>query len=306
MSKGAESDTASSSLNMTLHPLVVINVSDHFTRARAQSGGKAGTRVFGALLGEQVGRHVEIANSFELKVVNGANGEPRADQEYLKTRLEQYKKTFPKYDMLGWYSTGAEVEPTDMDMHQALCEVTESLLYMLVDPVQAMAPGNRELPILIHESEVHVVADQPKMQFVAVSYKIDSIESERIAVDHVAHILPSGDSNSGSALSQHLGTQHTAITMLTERVDIIRRYLKAVADGEVPANHELLRQIKALCAKLPAMDTPAYHEEFLQDYNNTLLVTYLGSITKGMGSINELIDKYSSAFDKHSRRRGIF
>ena len=196
----ASAETASSSLNMTLHPLVVINVSDHFTRARAQSGGKAGTRVFGALLGEQKGRNVEIANSFEMKMVVNAAGAARADLDYLRTRLEQYKKTFPKYDMLGWYSTGAEVQPDDLELHKALCEVTESLLYMLVDPVQAMAPGNRELPILIHESEVHVVADQPMLQFVSVGYKIDSIESERIAVDHVAHILPSGDSNSGSAV----------------------------------------------------------------------------------------------------------
>ena len=63
----AKRDDATSSTNMTLHPLVVINVADHFTRARAQSGGQPGTRVFGALLGEQVGRHVEIANSFEVK-----------------------------------------------------------------------------------------------------------------------------------------------------------------------------------------------------------------------------------------------
>ena len=70
----ASAETASSSLNMTLHPLVVINVSDHFTRARAQSGGKAGTRVFGALLGEQKGRNVEIANSFEMKMVVNAAG----------------------------------------------------------------------------------------------------------------------------------------------------------------------------------------------------------------------------------------
>lgn len=300
-------DTASSSLNMTLHPLVVINVSDHFTRARAQSGGRPGARVFGALLGEQIGRHVEIANSFEMKMTVTASGETRADQDYLRTRLEQYKKTFPKYDMLGWYSTGSEVLPEDLPFHQALCEVTESLLYMLLDPAQAMAPGNRDLPILIHESEVHVVDEQPTMCFVSVAYKIDSIESERIAVDHVAHILPSGDSNSGSALTQHLGTQQTAITMLTERIEIVRSYLQLVADGTVPADHEILREIKSLCAKLPAIDTPRYHDEFMQDYNNTLLVSYLGCITKGMGSINELIDKYNSAFDRgHSRRRGIF
>ena len=147
-------DTASSSIKMTLHPLVVINVSDHFTRARAQSGGRPGARVYGALLGEQIGRHVEIANSFEMKMTTNAAGEARADPEYLRIRLEQYKKTFPKYDMLGWYSTGSEVLPGDLPFHQALCEVTESLLYMLLDPAQAMAPGNRDLPILIHESEV--------------------------------------------------------------------------------------------------------------------------------------------------------
>ena len=198
-----------------------------------------------------------------------------------------------------------------------------------------------------------MVDDQPTMRFVSVGYKIDSIESERIAVDHVAHILPSGDSNSGSALTQHLGTQQTAITMLTERIEIVRSYLQLVADGTVPADHEILREIKSLCAKartltthphhslpttqpspspftthnhhatthhstftltltltspqLPAIDTPRYHDEFMQDYNNTLLVSYLGCITKGMGSINELIDKYNSAFDRgHSRRRGIF
>ena len=62
---------------------------------------------------------------------------------------------------------------------------------MLLDPVQATVPANRELSILIHESEVHVVADQPTLQFVSVGYKIDSTESERIAVDHVA---PNGQS----------------------------------------------------------------------------------------------------------------
>ena len=37
--------------------------------------------------------------------------------------------------------------------------------------------------------------------FAVVPYKIDSIESERIAIDHVAHILPSGEGASGSAVS---------------------------------------------------------------------------------------------------------
>ena len=66
-------------LGLTLHPLVVINISDHFTRARCQTGGTGVLpRVFGILIGEQTGRRVEVANSFETKVVpNGEHCHPR-------------------------------------------------------------------------------------------------------------------------------------------------------------------------------------------------------------------------------------
>ena len=44
----------------------------------------------------------------------------------------------------------------------------------------------------------------------------------------------------------------------------------------------------------------------LEPSNNTLLVAYLGCITKGVGIVNDVVDKYNLAYDKHSRRRGIF
>ena len=155
-----------SNLNITLHPLVVINISDHYTRARAQAAvspaGPAGAStppcVYGAILGEQVrvgggprldhppyrrplgrgqrplgrackltsdgeqvGRRVELANSFELKMTKAPNGADAFDMEYLRTRLEQYKKTYPKYDMLGWYCTRAELLPSDMELQARHC-----------------------------------------------------------------------------------------------------------------------------------------------------------------------------------------
>merc|ERR1712087_817430 len=114
-----------------------------------------------------------------------------------------------------------------------------------LDPHSTYSAG-RELPINLYEPEVVMLDDAPTMRFSKVAYKVDSIESERIAVDHVAHILPSGDSNSSSALAQHMGGQYTAIAMLTERVDVILRYLRAVANKQVPVDHVLLRQIKSL------------------------------------------------------------
>lgn len=57
--------------DIVLHPLVILNVTDHFTRQRVNND--APQRVLGALLGIQQGRRVEIHTSFELvyDVVDG-------------------------------------------------------------------------------------------------------------------------------------------------------------------------------------------------------------------------------------------
>ena len=77
-----DSSSSASGLSYKLHPLVIVNVSDHYTRMRlATSRGKqAGSsqngveRVIGLILGEQTGRVVEICNSFELDYTVSENG----------------------------------------------------------------------------------------------------------------------------------------------------------------------------------------------------------------------------------------
>ena len=51
--------------DIILHPLVILNVTDHFTRQKVNNDNKP-QRVIGALVGVQTGRKVEIHTSFEL------------------------------------------------------------------------------------------------------------------------------------------------------------------------------------------------------------------------------------------------
>ena len=42
-----------------------------------------------------------------------------------------------------------------------------------------------------------------------------------------------------------------------------------------------------------------------QDYNDTLLAIYLASMTKGVSAVNDIVDKYTMAYEKTGgRRRG--
>lgn len=103
-------------VNLALHPLVILNISDHWTRGRVQNN-SSNVRVIGALLGNQTGRDVEIFNSFEL-IYEYVDNKVTIDLTYLAAKQEQFKKVFPLYDFLGWYSTGSDVTASDIEVHK--------------------------------------------------------------------------------------------------------------------------------------------------------------------------------------------
>jgi COP9 signalosome complex subunit 6 len=103
--------SSSSGLTFKLHPLVIVNVSDHHTRVKAQaacsgdssssSGAAAGQppRVFGCVIGVQRGRTVEIFNSFEL-VLDPVTG--TLDRAFLEKKQELCKLLLVSWDFLGF------------------------------------------------------------------------------------------------------------------------------------------------------------------------------------------------------------
>lgn len=297
-----EKEGGGGALEIELHPLVIINISDHFTRAKVESNATPPPRVIGALLGTQNGRNIEISNSFEL-VYHTLEGNIVVDTDYLKSKQEQFKKVFPTNDFLGWYSTGNAVQQSDIAIHKQFLEVNESPIFLILDAAAAYGSTTRDLPINIFESELHVVQDQPTLLFVKVPYRIQTGEAERIGVDHVARVTPAGGAE-GSQLTAHLVGLHNAIKMLNVRVKNLHSFLGAINDGTIPPDHGILRQTASLCNLLPAIDTPAFQEDFLKEYNDVLLVTYLASITKGTSTINELVEKYNTTYERHTRRRG--
>ncbi|CAM6033028.1 unnamed protein product [Sphagnum compactum] len=292
--------SSSSGLTFKLHPLVIVNLSDHYTRIKAQSGSSSPLpRVYGCVLGVQTGRTVEIFNSFELHYDATQNV---LDRAFLESKQEQYKKVFPKYDVLGWYSTGSDIQDSDMLIHKSLTDINESPVYLLLNP--AINHAQKDLPIAIFESELHVIEGVPSLIFVNASYTIETVEAERISVDHVAHIKPSDGNSAATQLAAHLTGMHSAIKMLNSRIRVLHHHLVSIQKGEAPYDHSLLRQVSSLIRRLPAIDSSRFQDDFLMEYNDTLLMTYLATITKCSSTMNELVDKFNTAYDKQNRRGG--
>ncbi|KAK6031044.1 Mov34/MPN/PAD-1 family protein, partial [Ostertagia ostertagi] len=174
------------SVECSLHPLVIINISEHWTRMRAQSRDKTAQKVFGAVLGKVDEGHVEMVNSFELRMFT-LDGHCRFNEEFLRQRLSQYKEVFPELEAVGWYCTGSDDLEQDEILLQSLFAVAiDSPLLVKLNPT-VDSQAKRKVPVKVYYSrETPLVSSGHEL--VEVDWTLISEQSERIGIDHIARL----------------------------------------------------------------------------------------------------------------------
>ncbi len=83
-----------SNLTVSLHPLVLLTISDHITRhqVRGYSG-----NIVGALLGQQKGREITLEHAFECNVQIDGQNQASLQTQWFEDRLQQCKRdTIPR------------------------------------------------------------------------------------------------------------------------------------------------------------------------------------------------------------------
>lgn len=279
-------------VTVALHPLVILNISDHYTRIKAQG---SALHAYGALLGQQSGRHLEIFNSFEM-IYSVSDG---IDMDYFRSKEEQFRQVFTDLDFLGWYTVGTSVpSESDVKIHKQMVTVNENSILMKLNPMSISS----NLPVTIYESVIDIVEHQSRMTFNQVTYTLVTEEAERIGVDHVGRVKTTGISEK-SQVSEYMQVQRSAIKMLQDRIKYILQYVKAVKTGELPVNQDIMREVSSLCQRLPVMNTSGFKKDFLEQYCDVSLMSYLATITQGCNMANELVLKFNLAFERQGGSR---
>jgi len=299
MAAQADEQAGGAQMDIRLHPLVILSIADHATRDRLQF---KKTRSVGALFGVQKGREVKIYETLEMSTTQIDAKVINIDQEAFDSDMKLFKEVYPTFELLGWYSTTAKINPdTDPVFHQFIMKFNEKPLFMLLDP----SPNEdaRELPIFVFEEEIHVVGDKTTRDFVKTAFKVDSDEAERVTAVHCAKVV-TDDNKDQSVVAPHYANLSKAIGSLRDRIRVLLQFLKDVGSGKAKADQRVLREIKGLMNRMPAMDTPDFKQEFLLEYNDALLVTYLTTLAKGEAHVTDVMEKFNIAFARQGRGYG--
>ncbi|KAL8824883.1 MAG: hypothetical protein Q9170_008011 [Blastenia crenularia] len=204
--------SSDSGLQIHLHPLVLLTISDHITRHILR---RREEPIIGALLGQHNGRDITLEHAFECQVVRGEQGAILLHQAWFQDRLQQYKDVHkePALELVGWFtmapSTGPELQHVPIHQ-QILQEYNETAVLLTVHPTDVLAGSGKggKLPLTIYESiyestqgarkaanddsdgdrsmDVDALESPLDLRFRELPYSVETGEAEMISVDFVA------------------------------------------------------------------------------------------------------------------------
>jgi len=275
-------------ITIKLHPLVVLNISQHFTRIRAQNlvpneSNKAPI-VGGVLMGKLSARSIDIRDTFEVPLHVDGGTITSINTEYLHNKAEHLTQVSDN-EVVGWYRTGSLLPRNeDETITKVMHEHKEATILLKVDPCSADR-GTNELPMTLYELEANGGLLQKK-------FVMEAKEAERTAVEGLANDYSGSSHEYGSLLR------------LYSKISVLEKYLKAIMAAELPPNPDLIRQINLIIQKLPI----APDETLNQTSTETSAISCLASITQGSQLLQQLLQKMEVIHEKKgggSRIRGL-
>jgi len=271
---------------VVVHPLVLLSVTDHFTRV-----GKTG-RVVGILLGKWTmgGTELDISNSFALPFDEDNKDSDIwfLDHDYLESMFTMFKKVNARERIVGWYHTGPRLKANDMAIHELI--------------QKSMPHGHDATLVVIDVSTDRQDSGLPTEAYVAVdtvredgkpvekTWKhlasgIGAEEAEEVGVEQ---LLRDVHNPTAGSLSQKITAQLASIRGLLQKLEQIHSYLSKVVNGKIPPNHQVMYHLQDVLSLVP--DLIPLTKSFHIETHDQLLPVYLSSLVRSIVALHCLIN----------------
>merc|ERR1711923_669404 len=270
---------------VTVHPLVLLSVVDHFNRMSKIGNQK---RVVGVLLGSWSSKtYLDISNSFAVPFDQDEK-DPTVwflDHQYLEQMYAMFKKVNAKERIVGWYHTGPKLHPNDIAINDLLRKYCSQSILVIVDA----KPNRIGLPTEAYRSveEVHDDGTPTIKTFEHVPSEIGAEEAEEVGVEHLLRDIK--DTTVGT-LSQKITNQLMGLKGLNQKLRDMVSYLEQVADGKMPMNHQITYLLQDIFNLVPDLTTTNFVKSINVNTNDQMMVVYTASLIRSIIALHNLIN----------------
>ncbi|KAK9473956.1 maintenance of mitochondrial structure and function-domain-containing protein [Dipodascopsis tothii] len=297
------------SQTVTLAPLVLLSVVDHYNRT--VKGTKK--RVVGVLLGQNTGAVVSVTNSFAVPFEED-DKDPSVwflDHNYVENMNDMFKKVNAREKLIGWYHTGPKRRAADLEINDLFKKYTPNPLLVVVDvePKSINVPTDAYFAV----EEIKDDGTTTARTFVHTPSIIEAEEAEEIGVEHLLRDIR--DAAVGT-LATRITAQLQSLKGLHHRLNEIGLYLNKVIAGELPVNHLILNKLQDVFNLLPNLSTPSAGADatlspenelataITVKTNDELMTVYLSSLVRAIIAFHDLIENKIENQQKQQHAQG--
>lgn len=285
--------------NVSVAPLVLLSVVDHYNRTEAYKSKTK--RVVGVLLGQNDGKNVRVSNSFAVPFEED-DKDPSVwflDHNYVESMNDMFKKVNAREKLIGWYHSGPKLRASDLEINELFKRYTPNPLLVIIDvqPKESGVPTDAYFAV----EEIKDDGTTTSKTFVHTPTIIEAEEAEEIGVEHLLRDIR--DVAVGT-LSTRVTNQLQSLQGLHLRLRDIQAYLQKVLDGQLPVNHAILGNLQDVFNLLPNLSTPkpgaaangAKGGDTELNYamsvksNDQLMAIYLSSLIRAITAFHDLIE----------------
>lgn len=266
--------------------MVLLSVVDHYNRVAKDSR----RRVVGVLLGSTFQGKVDITNSYAVPFEERGDTW-YLDHAYLTSMFLMFKKVAAKEKIVGFYSTGPKIKPTDLAIDALFREYHPHPALVIID----VRPDVEGIPVQAYVSVNTVSEDgaETSRTFQHLASEVGAYEAEEVGVEHLLR-----DVNDPSVSSLGFEARHKlqGLKGLHDRLRYMASYLEDVLAGNLPANNQILYNMQTIMNLLPNLNVQALVKSMLTKTNDMHLVIYVSSLIRSVIALHDLVNnkiKYS-------------
>ncbi|KAI5956311.1 RPN8 [Candida jiufengensis] len=283
--------------NVTVSPLVLLSVVDHYNRVSKDSK----KRVVGVVLGDNSTNTIKVTNSYAIPFEEDEKnpGVWFLDHNYIDAMGEMFKKINAKEKLIGWYHSGPKLKSSDLKINDLFRRYTSNPLLLIVDvePRKVGIPTDAYFAV----DDIKNDGSAAEKTFVHVPSLIEAEEAEEIGVEHLLRDIR--DPAAGN-LSLKVTQTYQSLLGLHQKLREIATYLEKVYTKSLPMNHTILGKLQNVFNLLPNLvqpngtsldkeDSQSSNElsnAFTVKTNDELMIIYISTVVRAIIAFHDLIE----------------
>ena len=220
------------------------------------------------------------------------------DHNYLENMLAMFRKVNAKERVVGFYSTGPQIRPNDLRIHDIVERFTGNfnskskaaklLKYPAVFCIIDIRPDRPDLPVTSYKVTEELSAGQSvKRTFAHVASHMGAMEAEEVGVEHLLRDI---HDPTVSTVASQIQAKLSGLTTLQEKLVECKDYLEACARGDTKVNPDIIANLQTILSLLPNLNTDVLVRSMMVKTNDMHMAIYLAALIRSVIALHDLVN----------------